>query len=293
VTDLNAGLSTLDEGAAGGGAAGSLVATGVGIQWQTGETYVRFGRIVQGAYGLWAGGSTVNTATGNLWVEGDFMQGNPGPGLYYSEGTTLNWRTWIRIKQIDTLASVGNNALCSGKHYLRCDKISGPNIGLSINHYTGKPEPIFWVESQKVTGGGASPIFRVLNGTVYASILQFEDVDGAAASAVRVAGGTLHLTSLYAALGNGKGIEHQGGTANIRGLRVDTSATDAVGNVPVSVSAAGLRLQNCVLVAPASADSVKGDAARTITNYGSVANKAKNANITVNVSALVVDANVV
>jgi hypothetical protein len=139
ILDLNVGTTHSDESSFGDGSS-TITAGGVGMFWTTGEVYLKFGRCVQGTYGIWAGGPDAPTLTddGNLWVEGDFLQGNPGPGLYYSEGVDPAWRTWIHVKHIDCVDATGtnnNNSIAGGRHYLKADKVSGSGTALLLGKY--------------------------------------------------------------------------------------------------------------------------------------------------------------
>jgi hypothetical protein len=94
---------------------------------------------------------------------------------------------------------------------------------------------------------------------------------------------------------NRTGVLHTSGMTHLRGLRIESNATNDVDNKPVVVSGSGLILDGCTLLAPALADSVFASSAQTVKVYGTTyANKAKNANVTIQagLGTLVADANV-
>jgi hypothetical protein len=91
---------------------------------------------------------------------------------------------------------------------------------------------------------------------------------------------------------NGRGIVHSGGSSRFAGLLIDTSITNTAGNRPVQISAAGLVLEQCKLIAPALAESIYAATPQTLTCYGVKANRANNPNVTPNVD-FAVDPNTV
>jgi hypothetical protein len=141
----------------------------------------------------------------------------------------------------------------------------------------------------------------VLGGTVFLDGQHFELSAGPsgsnyAADAFCVAGADAILRvrgQIMSPVLCGCGIVHSGGSSRFTGLLLDTRVTNAPRNRPVEISAPGLVLEQCKLIAPPSADSVYAATAQSVTCYGVYANRAKNANVTVNVEAIVVDANTV
>lgn len=133
------------------------------------------------------------------------------------------------------------------------------------------------------------------------AVLRVEDwrQDASTAPVVVLAGtGTVMMAGQFMRAANGKGIDVTGaGTWRVKGYRIDTTPTNNAANHAVNLgnSATGLVLEQCILLAPALAKSVEAGVARTITAYGTKANKAKNANVTVNVDTFGAadDANVV
>ena len=301
ITDLNNGLQATDT-ANGVGADNTLNGAGIGCFWTNGETYLTFDRCVGGAYGIWAGQNVDGAANTNLWVTGNQVK-SATASIYWSEGPSVNWRTWVHVKE--AISGTGNlNFISGGKHYMVIDKISSTGIGTSviISNYLTNVITV-WLNAQKISYGasiaGYAISFASTKVVFHGEVLQFEDtggISGSAAINVQASDVTteVHLTGGYAKVLNGKGINMTTAcNMEVNGMKIDTTNTNSASNNPISVAAAGLKIRNCVLLAPATADSVTAGSAQTITNYGSVANKAKNANVTVNVSALIVDVNVV
>jgi hypothetical protein len=130
---------------------------------------------------------------------------------------------------------------------------------------------------------------------VYADVMHFEDMQGAFYSGgISISDNSeLHLRGSYLKTAAGPAVIHNGGTARIQGMTVDTSSANKPGNHAVKVAGPGLILDHCVLVAPPLANSVNAAAGQTVTCYAVKANRAKHANVTVNVDPITVDANVV
>jgi hypothetical protein len=129
---------------------------------------------------------------------------------------------------------------------------------------------------------------------VFGEILQVEDLGSATIGIdVNNANADVHLTGGYMKILNGIGIRHTSGSSDFNGMKIDTSNTNNAANDSILVAGAGLKIRNLVLISGALAQCVDAAAAQTITNYGSVGRTAKGANVTVNVQAILVDANVV
>lgn len=83
--------------------------------------------------------------------------------------------------------------------------------------------------------------------------------------------GTVDIFPAYVRTANGRGLQMDGtGTTRLKGVRIDTSATDNANNNPVVIIAAstGLVLENCALQAPPLATSIRGT--NTITIAGTL-----------------------
>jgi hypothetical protein len=262
-----------------------------GLWWVQGETYLRAKKILCSQYSIWAAGPDDSTVASDLWVTADYVESTIS-GAYYASGQTgNNYRVWLQLKEIVSSGiNGGSNIAAGGRHYIVADKIiTNAGIGFSVTGDAGH-NPSVWLTAQKLSATGNN--LRIDAGTVFANILQFEDLVGVSA-AVNTNGGELHLCGGYAKVLNGVGINHTGGAVDIFGLKVDTTNTNHAENHGVKVSGPGLVLRNCVLRVAALADSVNAAESQMVTNYGSVSNKNKHANVIVNVQPIIVDASVV
>lgn len=87
------------------------------------------------------------------------------------------------------------------------------------------------------------------------------------------------------------GVSHEGGVLRLQGVTVDTSLLPGATNHPIRVSASGLILDGCKVLATALGDTISGTA--TIKVYGQTfLNTAKAGTITVQVGTLTTDSNV-
>ncbi len=268
---------------------------GSGVYWALGDLYVHCGSIEKiSGYGAWGNQPSGNTTAANLWLNADFIENH----VYMDGGTdaaghvgTYNWRSWIVAKEI----LEGIAYFDSGRHYLTVQKIDLQSAFMSFNGATQ-----VWMTVQKITntlaggwmmlqaGNGGSPI-------LHANVEQFEDNQGVFSIAgILIADATeIHLRGSYLKAGSGPAVLHFGGKAKIQGMTIDTSTTNKPNNHAIKVAGSGLVLNNCVLLAPALADSINAAAPQTVTCYGVRANRPKHGNVSINVDPLVVDPNVV
>lgn len=264
----------------------------VGIYWGVGETHIDCEEVNENGhlYSIWCNEGVQNTGT-------DFYyNGNVVTGKTYISGISPNWRTWLNVKWLNGATAEGYYILGGGKHYLTAQKVStditagGGAVINSAASATGTTNQA-WLTIQKIS----SPRHWVANSSgaiTFAKVQHFEDT-GSVTNGIQIDGGVLHLEGDFAQVRNGNAILHNGGTTYVKNLTLDTDAANNAGNTPVFVTANGLYLQNCVLVAPALADSIKGSGSFNVGSYGSVANKDKNANIALSpTSGLTVDPNV-
>jgi hypothetical protein len=268
---------------------------GSGVYWELGDLYVHCGSIEKiSGYGVWGNQPVGNTAAANLWVNADLIENH----IYMDGGSdaaghlgTYNWRSWIVAKEI----LEGIAYFDYGRHYLTAQKINLQIASMSFNGATQ-----VWMTAQKITntlaggwmmlqaGNGGSPI-------LHANVAHFEDTQGVFSRAgIWIADASeVHLRGSYLKAGSGPAILHFGGKTRIQGLTIDTSTTNKPNNHPIKVAGPGLVLDNCILLAPALADSINATEPQTVTCYGVRANRAKHNNVSVNVDALTVDPNVV
>ncbi len=268
---------------------------GSGIYWELGDLYVRCGSVEKiSSYAAWGSQPPGNQAAANLWLNADFIENH----IYMDGGSdaaghvgTYNWRSWIVAKEIFE----GIAYFDYGRHYVTAQKINLQSAYMSFN---GAPQ--VWITAQKITNtqAGAWMMLQAGNGgspVVYADVMHFEDMQGAFSFAGIVVSDNseLHLRGLYLKTSAGPAVLHNSGRARIQGMTIDTSAANKPNNHAVKIGGAGLVLDHCVLVAPPLANSINAAAGQTITCYSVKANRAKHANVTVNVEAVVVDPNVV
>jgi hypothetical protein len=268
---------------------------GSGIYWELGDAYVHCGSIEKiSSYGVWGKQPPGNSTAANLWLNADFIETH----IYMNGGTdaaghvgTYNWRSWIVAKEI----LEGISYFDSGRHYLTVQKINLQNVPMAFKGATQ-----VWMTAHKITntaaggwilaeaGYGGSPI-------LYADVAQFEDIHGVFYIAgISIADAAeVHLRGSYLKGGSGPAVLHFGGKTRIQGMTIDTSTTNKPNNHPIKVAGPGLVLDNCILLAPALADSINAAEPQTVTCYGARANRAKHGNVSVNVDPLTVDPNVV
>lgn len=284
----------------------TVLSTANGIFWTKGEHAIRVNHRIQAAeYCIWPTLETGDVSTSNLWVQAGLLENNSSLStIYYSTSIATNsnnnWRTWIQAHEIRGASSSFAAVTCNvgGKHYLVAEKIGCTTTGDAVQYNSAATTPgEMWVSAQKLSPGAGAYCVRTAQaastGTLYLNVLHYE----------AQAGGIYNQTgaTMIVAMGgfiksaNGFGIKHTAGSAKTRckGMHVDTTPTNAAGNRPIDVSAAGLILDGCTLVAPALAESM-GNGTATVKVYNAMfANSAKNATVTIQVGTLTVDANVV
>jgi hypothetical protein len=268
---------------------------GSGIYWELGDLYVHCGSIDKiSSYGAWGNQPRGNTTPANFWLNADFIENH----IYMDGGSdavghvgTYNWRSWIVAKEI----LEGIAYFDYGRHYLTVQKINLQSAPMSFNGATQ-----VWMTAQKMTntlaggwmqlqaGNGGSPV-------LYADVAQFEDIQGVfnLAGILIADASEVHLRGSNLKAGSGPAVLHFGGKTRIQGMTIDTSTTNKPNNHAITVAGPGLILDNCILLAPALANSINATAPQTVTCYGVRANRAKHGSISVNVDPLSVDPNVV
>lgn len=259
-----------------------------GVYWELGDLWTFFNHIKVAGYGLYGSQPAGAGHNADWWIEGDVVQSGDQVAVYNNgPGASLNWKTWLTVKELEGNATGGggNTAggytiLGSGRHYiLKAGKISGV-FGIDIGQ-NGALAPEVWLNVQKVSANSAQG-FKIAGASskVWGEVLEIAD-GGTMTVGIEIHNASeCHLSGRSIKTLNGKGVVHNGGNSFIEGFRIDTSNTDNVANRPVEVSAAGLRLRQCILVAPALADSVYAAAAQNIRAYGCHVNRAMNGNVT-------------
>jgi hypothetical protein len=270
---------------------------GSGVYWQLADLYVKTNNIEKiSAYAVWGDQPAGNNTAAGLYIDSDVIENH----MYFDGGATAggltgtyNWKTWIVAKEIRE----GMSYFDYGKHYLTAQKIDCPTAYIVIQ---GACQ--LWLNLQKLTNSGASGWLSMDLGspsgtgtpTVHADILHLESTSVFGSAGVIVNAGELHLRGAYMKADQNAlpAVLHAGGSTRLVGFTIHNATNNNAGNNPVKVAGAGLILDGCNLIAPALADSVISAAAQTIKAYSCKTNKAKNVNITVQVDALTVDANV-
>jgi hypothetical protein len=271
----------------------TYVPSSTGLYWEKGETYFTCRSIKTSWYGIYAYDPIGNVTPQNLWARVDYIESD-GAALYTS-GQTLTYRVWLEALQLKS----GTSAVLlysSGRIYVTAQKVESTNSSSGTIELQGTATMEAWVSSQKITNSGGGPAIKSLAGTgTVKAWFRADHIEAtvAAASMISIAanGGLIFLHGAYAKNVNGKGIVKTG-TQELRavGLTIDTATTNAAGNNPVSVSASGLVLDGCVLVAPALAESITAGSAQTVKIYGETfANTDPSANIDWSVGQLTVD----
>jgi hypothetical protein len=207
----------------------------------------------------------------------------------------------VRCESIESF----NTATCptvvhnlTGTMYLTADRIKGLR-SCCLGNNNGQMFATVKSLVCDVTAGiivNGFPLFLWANGAADNTYLDCQSATGLGTSAglgVSCSGVRAVIKGGDFKIPNGAGLSHGAGITEVFGARFDTTTTNAAANRPVTVSAAGLILRSCWLVNPALClESVYAAAAQTIKCADVKAKVAKHANVTVQVEAILVDANV-
>lgn len=253
-----------------------------GVYWELGELHVNFRWLhTFSAYGLYGHNTDTSTsAEHNLWVSGQLLDDYS----YMAANTNNpNWRTWIDVNEIKGGISYFNG----GRHYLTAQKISATTNGLGTCIGLLASDTLtnvtVWANVQKLSQEVANiPLVTLAtNCTLFLDVLHFEDRSSGASALVTQSGGYLELRGGVARL-KSKGISFTGGSADIKGLTIDTRLVNAADSFPVTVSAAGLSLENCKLLGPAlCTNAIYATSGKTVQSLNTWANLTNNSNITI------------
>lgn len=278
----------------------------IAVWWMYGETYFHARQINYfGQWGVWSSESFL-TAVGfnpnitqpiiplaafNLWASWD---DNASPN--YVQMESVNMATWFDFKRVSTAGNVGFEIDCvGGKTYIRGEKVQAPtciSMGLGAVNVADSQA---WIDVQKMASTSAS-WFALTAGSMTANIGQLEDLGmGVSAAGIQCASslGDFRINCPKLTMKASSTAKPVNFTTAGSKLRLHANIDATASNQPaVTVAAAGVILDECVLVTSAAVNCVSAAAAKTIVNYGSHANNAKSANVTVQVDAIIVDANV-
>lgn len=264
------------------------------VWWVNGAMSVK-ARIINSDAGYCVAAIVTATPTGDCFIEADQITGLFAIVANRSTGQT-EAKLWVRANLMSATNS-GALFLSGGKTYVTAQKIVGCTASGDAGSYVVNLQGATakcWIDAQKITATYGSAIGLNAGGQIRATVQQIEDLghmDNAAVTTVSATSSLLELNGAQCVMAVGDGVSHSAGTCRLMGCRFDTSASS--GKNPATVAGSGLILDHCTLVAQSAADSVTAASGKTITNYGSKFNRAKNANITVNVDTISADANVV
>ncbi len=266
--------------------------TTMGIVWYVGQVYARVGENrPYRSYGIWGAGQTTSDAT-DLWYTGDIMTGK-----IYVDAGSVNYRSWVRVHSIeiadteptDTMSTAASY-FGSGKHYLVAEKLSSaPGVAqVAVDTAPGSlgtSNLFVWITAQKISSSNAW--FNVPIGKVEAQVGQLEDLGGVGldtgGAGINTSGsGVLHLQcNMPIVTTNGPCVKHGGAELRLNNVTLNSANTSAATNRPIWVTASGLMLNNCTLVAPAAAEAIGAGSAMTVSIKGHcMSTKTNSPNIT-------------
>ena len=247
----------------------------------TGEAYIEANEICGGdAFG--AVGNFGTNSSAAIWVVAKTLRSGPGPSgnpagvsitypvtsqgpSIYQTTTAANRMYVTGQKLFGAITLLGN-----GLTYIRADKISANKNGTSV-----LPN-LFYAP----TGTGTSRIE-----------IGHWDVGSFTGETIKMAAGTHLLRGGDLVCGSAKGVELGGGTLRLERMRLDTSGSSSQN--PITKSGGTLVLQNAILVAEATRDSIEAGTAQNVVAYSSYANTAADGNVTVTITGgLTVDVDV-
>jgi hypothetical protein len=198
----------------------------------------------------------------------------------------------------------------SAKVYVTAQKIAASTGHATILKGGGVSGTQLFVAAQKLGLEGVTSLnadFRVISCAGTKARIGVQDIDLSAATSGSVTGGLIDLIGATAANFIATGFCFAVPTARTESLvsvgssmsglmefcscRFDSSAPTTPA-APITVASSGLVLKNCEIVTAATNSITAGSALNVKIYNGTVTNKAKNANITIQVGTLTVDSNV-
>lgn len=247
-----------------------------------------------GTYSLWSV-EPVGGADANWYVNCDILENRTYSAIAF-EATTNAYKMWIRAIEIrsvndgqllggvDPVNTAAIECYGGGKLYIEAQKILSKNPpgsrgGPVVNQTGGE----LWLRAMKCTHestenqSGGKPLFvQQSAGTAFYDVHHWEHVGNFSGDGFAISGGTADFRGGVCEAKNGKAIVHSGGVSRWHSMRVVTSNTNSAGNNPAYVSASGLTLDNCVLIAPALAASIDAPSAQNVLATVSFSNKGIN-----------------
>lgn len=251
------------------------------IYWVNGEMHVRAGSLTCVASTDTAAGPpaaiwsiVTSTPTGDAFIDIDHIA-SLSSAVVAMSGQDANAKMWVTSRLIE---GVNGAVICqSGKLYVTAQKIVD-NAASGTAYAVGSSGGLLWVDALKLTGIVGS-IINVSGGTTLVRAMQLEDSAATLTQGILVAGGTLELEGAVIVMGAGNGLSISAGTCRLKRCRIDTSASAS--GYPINKTGGTLILEDCTLIAHAGQDSIHATNAQNVYAYGSRANVAKNANITI------------
>jgi len=274
---------------------GNFVASN-GIYWENGQMEVICKKILGEKYPVWCNDNSGSNPSTDFYLTADFIMGGAGSSIYFSGNAgNPNFRAWITAKLIQSRSFVPVSVFTGGKCYLIAEKLQADgNVALNV---AGAAKA--WITVQKISATSNFVLTdSAFTGELYLTCMQYDDVNSTVTTAFALDGtGIVYLNGGYCKVSNGRGLDQiSTGACQVRArlIVIDTSNTNSANNVPIRVAGTNLIVDRCTLICGALAKSILATAAgKTVVGYGSHANQAVDAvNLTVQVSAVTVDANV-
>jgi hypothetical protein len=253
--------------------ANRIAATGVNdyaTWWHNGSMTVRAHRITGGYVSAGSAVDTTPTGDGHVWAE-------ELEGLVYTAGTNSAAAFWVRANTIRGVAGAAQVVYGGGNErlYVEAQKIFG-----LVSCQAG----LLYVRTDKISAkqngtSGAPGLIYVNGGTARITATHLDPVTFTG-EMLRVNSGALELRSgAYVGIASALGLTVTGGTSRLMGMRLDTVANSATN--PVTKSGGTLILDHSTLVAEGTRDSIAAATAQTVISLGSYANKAVDADVTI------------
>jgi len=265
-----------------------VVSTGKGycVYWENGDMSVKAHKII-GAQNGAVSSVTNATPTGKFWVEALEITSSAS-SVINTAGNQTAARVWVNAQEV--LAASGFHALDiigSEKIYVTAQKISNTGAESAVLVATGE----LWLKVDKITADDT--MLELTGGTSWIDLQELEVGSATAAYCIVCSGGTHVIKGArFTGGASSLGINVTGGTLTLIDCYINTAANASAR--PITKSGGTLILQNCALVAESTQDSIEASTAQNVKVYGtSVANKAKDANVTIQVGTLTVSTDVV
>jgi len=264
-----------------------VVSTGKGycVYWENGDMSVKAHKII-GAQNGAVSSVTNATPTGKFWVEALEITSSAS-SVINTAGNQTAARVWVNAQEVS--AASGFHALDiigSEKIYVTAQKISNTGAESAVLVASGEA----WLKVDKITADDT--MLELTGGTSWIDLQELEVGSATAAYCIICSGGTHVIKGArFTGGASSLGINVTGGTLTLIDCYINTAANASAR--PITKSGGTLILQNCTLVAEATQDSIEASTAQNVKVYGtSVANKAKDANVTIQVGTLTVSTDV-